>query len=212
MTPSSSRSRRRGPSTAIRRPSFTEFPRIFPTTPLGKPGDPRKPTIEVSSPVVRPNPSNPTASIHMSCRPHARSRWRSSDVTGVSYENLITDGSTDKGPHAVEWNGRSSSGAEVSSGVYFCRLPSGNTVTSTKLVVLDSLALGQVCTGGTWNFRGGDRTLTESRPVTIWLRISRRSARCLRGVEQVLIPRGVGRVSFQPHPIQAGRRRLRNRE
>jgi len=84
---------------------FTEFPRIFPTTPLGKPGDPRKPTIEVSSPVVRPNPSNPTASIQYELPAGMRVTLEIFDVKRASRTKTDHGRSTDQrtARRGMEW-------------------------------------------------------------------------------------------------------------
>lgn len=57
------------------------------------------------------------------------------DVTGRLVRTLVHAG-LDAGWHSVRWDGRGTSGASVSPGVYFVRLRAGDHVQSRKLLVL----------------------------------------------------------------------------
>ena len=48
----------------------------------------------------------------------------------------VFDGELGSGTHRIQWNGKTSAGAEATSGVYFMRLEVGDVVASRKLVLL----------------------------------------------------------------------------
>jgi N-acetylmuramoyl-L-alanine amidase len=67
-----------------------------------------------------PNPFNPTTTIRFSLPEAAVVRLEIYDILGRAVTTLVDD-VIGAGTHSVMWNARSSSGAEVSSGMYFAR-------------------------------------------------------------------------------------------
>jgi Mg-chelatase subunit ChlD len=57
------------------------------------------------------------------------------DILGRRVITLLSDFQS-AGRHSVAWNGRSSSGTEVASGVYFYRISTGNSAVTRKMVLL----------------------------------------------------------------------------
>ncbi|MEJ2721796.1 MAG: FlgD immunoglobulin-like domain containing protein, partial [bacterium] len=57
------------------------------------------------------------------------------NVAGHVVATLVKD-IKKAGPHTVEWNGTSDSGASVSSGVYFYRIVAGDRTMTKKMVLL----------------------------------------------------------------------------
>ena len=85
-----------------------------------------------------PNPFNPTTRIEYSLPEQADVTLRIFDVLGREVSTLFA-GPQDAGYYTAEWDGRSGSGAQIASGVYFYRLDassaSGQTFTSLKKMV-----------------------------------------------------------------------------
>ncbi|MBU1319157.1 MAG: M6 family metalloprotease domain-containing protein [candidate division Zixibacteria bacterium] len=81
-----------------------------------------------------PNPFNMETSIAFDLRTPAQTKLVIYNLLGQRVVTLI-DQSLDAGSHTISWNGRSDSGNEVSSGVYFYRLESG-TFEETKRMLL----------------------------------------------------------------------------
>jgi flagellar hook assembly protein FlgD len=54
------------------------------------------------------------------------------DVAGRQVATLV-DEPRAAGAHAVRWDGRGASGAEMASGIYFCRLEAGPAVETRKM-------------------------------------------------------------------------------
>lgn len=82
-----------------------------------------------------PNPFNPTTTIRYSVPAPGTVRLTVHDARGRIVARLV-DGVEDAGVRAVTWNGRDTSGAAVSSGVYYARLESDGALRTTKMVLL----------------------------------------------------------------------------
>jgi hypothetical protein len=82
-----------------------------------------------------PNPFNPITTIEYSLP-------RTADVTLVVYDIIgremtrLVDGIQASGHHGVVWNGRTITGRELPSGIYFARLVAGEFTQTIKLVLL----------------------------------------------------------------------------
>ena len=82
-----------------------------------------------------PNPFNPSTTINYSI-PKAK------DVTLEIYTLLgqkvvtLVDESQVAGKHTVQWNGHNRSGRQVSSGIYFYKLVSGEYSSVKKMILL----------------------------------------------------------------------------
>ena len=82
-----------------------------------------------------PNPFNPSTQIKFSLPAAAPARLAIFDMLGREVR-VLHDGSLDAGVHQVTWDGRSSIGIPVPSGVYFCRLVQGGRQLSQKLLLV----------------------------------------------------------------------------
>ena len=82
-----------------------------------------------------PNPFNARTAIRYSLHAGADVELALFDVTGRRVATLF-DGLQTAGMHAVFWNGRTDSGIEAASGVYFYRLQVGDRQRSRKLLLL----------------------------------------------------------------------------
>lgn len=81
-----------------------------------------------------PNPLNPETRITFSIQKPGYVKLTIHDASGRRVETLL-DGHLEEGTHHVTWDGRNASGGQVSSGVYFYRLETGN-ISETKSMVL----------------------------------------------------------------------------
>lgn len=68
-----------------------------------------------------PNPFNPSTTIPFSLPEQASVRLKVLDLLGQEVATLV-EGETPAGGHSVVWNGRSTTGRDVASGIYICRL------------------------------------------------------------------------------------------
>jgi hypothetical protein len=82
-----------------------------------------------------PNPFNPTTEIPLALPVPARVSLRVYNVLGQEVRTLV-DGPMDAGFHTVTWDGRSSSGGLVSSGVYFYRVETDQFTETKKMLML----------------------------------------------------------------------------
>jgi hypothetical protein len=82
-----------------------------------------------------PNPFNPSTQIKFSLPVAAPARLAIFDMLGREVR-VLHDGSLDAGVHQVTWDGRSSIGIPVPSGVYFCRLVQEGRQLSQKLLLV----------------------------------------------------------------------------
>ena len=84
---------------------------------------------------VYPNPFNPSTTIRFATSGAREVRIAIYDLRGRMISPLIA-GTLDAGSHEAVWQGRDSSGRNIPSGMYFCRLVSGNTTQIRKLVLV----------------------------------------------------------------------------
>jgi hypothetical protein len=83
-----------------------------------------------------PNPFNPSTTIRFSLPESGDISVRIYDTAGGIVKTLFEGGQT-RGVHTLHWYGENASGAEVSSGVYYCRIEMANgQARTTKLVIL----------------------------------------------------------------------------
>ena len=81
-------------------------------------------TPGVFSAAVAPNPFNPMTRIFYTAAQRGRLTIDVFNLRGEKVRRLH-DAVVEAGPGVVEWNGRDDRGADVASGVYFCRVASG---------------------------------------------------------------------------------------
>jgi subtilisin family serine protease len=82
-----------------------------------------------------PNPFNPVTTIRYDLPHPSNVRLDVFNVRGERVATLV-DGRRPEGRHAVEWNGRASSGQSVAAGVYFYRLRAGEFMETRKMVLV----------------------------------------------------------------------------
>lgn len=82
-----------------------------------------------------PNPFNPKTLISFNLPTASHVTLEVFNILGERVTTLIND-TRGAGRHVVEWDSRSSSGAQVSSGVYFYRLSNGSQVETRKMLLL----------------------------------------------------------------------------
>ena len=82
-----------------------------------------------------PNPFNARTAIRYSLQVGGDVELVLFDISGRRVATLV-DGPQPAGWHAVSWDGRTDSGLEAASGVYFYRLKSGDLQRSRKLLLL----------------------------------------------------------------------------
>ena len=98
--------------------------------------DPSTKTPKSAIVVVYPNPFNPSVTIELYCSSaNAPVKIDMFDVSGRKIRTVYL-GRMSSGVNKYIWNGRSDSGDNVASGVYFCRLQSGNEVNVKKVILL----------------------------------------------------------------------------
>jgi hypothetical protein len=82
-----------------------------------------------------PNPFNPTTTIAFDVPRQSHVVLRVLDITGRMVGTVL-DRQMEPGTHRLVWDGRSSEGTELASGVYFLRLEVGDFVATRKMVLL----------------------------------------------------------------------------
>ncbi|MCH8929186.1 MAG: T9SS type A sorting domain-containing protein [Candidatus Marinimicrobia bacterium] len=82
-----------------------------------------------------PNPFNPITNIMYDVPASASVSLRIYDMLGRSVITLVNEQQS-AGSYNVEWNGKNSSGIQVTSGIYFYRLEAGQSATTKKMLLL----------------------------------------------------------------------------
>jgi len=82
-----------------------------------------------------PNPFNPTTSISYTLPQPGRVTLHIHNILGQTVRTLV-DEIRSAGRHEVLWDGRTASGEEVGSGVYFYSLRAGDVVLTRKMVLM----------------------------------------------------------------------------
>ncbi len=82
-----------------------------------------------------PNPFNPTTAISYSLPVTSRIKIQVYDITG-SLVNTLLNTEQAAGKHQIIWNGKNSSGAQVSTGIYFLRFDAGVYTNTFKMMLL----------------------------------------------------------------------------
>ncbi|MEJ2628788.1 MAG: T9SS type A sorting domain-containing protein, partial [bacterium] len=82
-----------------------------------------------------PNPFNPETTINYHIEKNGQVRLVIYNSQGRIVRCLV-DRYQNRGKYAVQWNGLDDSGKPVGSGLYFCRLSSGNKIQVIKMVKL----------------------------------------------------------------------------
>ncbi|MBD3348015.1 MAG: hypothetical protein GF400_02320 [Candidatus Eisenbacteria bacterium] len=83
----------------------------------------------------RPNPFNPATVVSFNLPARAETRLVVYDVAGREVATLF-EGVAGPGDHSVTWDGRTESGAQAATGVYFARLEAMGEERSVKMVLL----------------------------------------------------------------------------
>ena len=82
-----------------------------------------------------PNPFNPTTTIQYSLPEAGLVNLKIVDIRGKEVMTLLK-ANMEQGNYEVQWNGMDDSGNPVSTGVYFCRLQSGDYTRTIKMIYL----------------------------------------------------------------------------
>ncbi len=83
-----------------------------------------------------PNPFNPTTTISFSITQNSDFvNLEIYNVKGQKVKQLVSS-QLSAGQHSVEWNGKNENNKSVTSGIYYCRLKSGNSVNSKKMILM----------------------------------------------------------------------------
>ena len=82
-----------------------------------------------------PNPFNPETVIQYTVPVKSRVSLTVYDILGRRISTLV-DGTTDPGTYSVRWDGTDGSGNSAGSGIYICRLESGTSTRTHKMVLL----------------------------------------------------------------------------
>ncbi|MFH1278843.1 MAG: FlgD immunoglobulin-like domain containing protein [Candidatus Eisenbacteria bacterium] len=83
----------------------------------------------------RPNPFNPTTTIHFSLESRSEVSLKVFDVAGREVRAL-ENRALQAGQHSVTWDGTNNQGQAVSSGIYFYRIEAGRFESTKKMVLL----------------------------------------------------------------------------
>ncbi len=83
-----------------------------------------------------PNPFNPETNIAFTLPTQTAVSIKVFNMLGQHVETLIDNESLSAGKHTVSWDGTDSSGDQVSSGIYFYRLETDNTVLSRQMILV----------------------------------------------------------------------------
>ena len=82
-----------------------------------------------------PNPFNPNTQISFTLSSPSTVRLDIFNITGQRVRTLVDD-RLEAGRHVVEWDGRSSDGRQVASGIYLYRMKAGDFVDAKKMTLL----------------------------------------------------------------------------
>jgi hypothetical protein len=82
-----------------------------------------------------PNPFNPSTRIDYSLLKDGHVDLAVYNAAGQKVASLV-NGRQGSGSYTVTWNGTDDSGAETTSGVYFCRMVTGETTKSIKMILM----------------------------------------------------------------------------
>lgn len=99
-------------------------------------GEPPLPRLTTRIRNNYPNPFNPTTTIAFDIAQPGVVRITVYDVRGRRVRRLL-DQSMPAGQHKVVWDGSTDAGAQVASGVFFCRLESGHQTDVRKMLILE---------------------------------------------------------------------------
>jgi len=80
-----------------------------------------------------PNPFNSNTVLHFSLAEESDVEITIYDIAGRIVKKLVT-GNLESGRHQVKWNGKNAAGADVASGIYFCRMRAENSGESKTFI------------------------------------------------------------------------------
>jgi hypothetical protein len=82
-----------------------------------------------------PNPFNPETTIRFTLENASNVALEIYNLKGQLVKTLL-NGPSQSGSHSVVWNGRDSAGHAVSSGMYYCRVTTGNYTGTKKMIMI----------------------------------------------------------------------------
>ncbi len=83
-----------------------------------------------------PNPFNPTTKIDLRIPNTAPVSVKIYDIMGREVKTLVNNQVMLAGKYTVDWNSLDNNGANVSTGAYFYRIVSGNSVITKKMMLI----------------------------------------------------------------------------
>jgi hypothetical protein len=115
-------------------PPWTPRSFIIVNSPTGIADVPEAGTVKLHMSAF-PNPANGGTTLSFTLPQRESVSLTIYDVSGRLVAR-IEAGSREAGPHEIPWDGRSTSGAEVATGMYLCRLDAGAYLATGKVTVL----------------------------------------------------------------------------
>jgi hypothetical protein len=83
-----------------------------------------------------PNPFNPVTTIRYGLPRHSRVTLKVFNALGEEVATLLKEAPQAAGYHVAVWDGRNQFGAPAASGLFFCRLQSGDRVLTKKMILV----------------------------------------------------------------------------
>jgi len=84
-----------------------------------------------------PNPFNPSTTINFYLQKDGLTNLDIFNIKGQKVKSLIND-NLDKGQHSAFWNGKDDNNKQVSSGIYFYKLSTGNFSSTKKMILIEN--------------------------------------------------------------------------
>jgi len=82
-----------------------------------------------------PNPFNPTTTINYQLPVDSKIELAIYNLQGQRVKQLVSD-QLSAGQHSVIWNGKDKNNKQVSSGIYFYKLKTGNFEETKKMILM----------------------------------------------------------------------------
>jgi len=83
-----------------------------------------------------PNPFNPRTTVSYTVPARGNVTVAIYDARGARVVTLVDNEPRETGAYRMDWNGRSTDGAALVSGVYFARIEHGGDIRTRKMVLL----------------------------------------------------------------------------
>ena len=84
-----------------------------------------------------PNPFNPSTTINFYLQKDGLTNLDIFNIKGQKVKTLVNE-NLDKGQHSTFWNGKDDNNKQVSSGIYFYKLNTGNFSSTKKMILIEN--------------------------------------------------------------------------